>query len=124
MLTEYRTHHLGWNVKHFHEHIREHHGFRWGYTWTKAQLQTAGLVERAARRGAHRRKRERKPCTGMMLHQDGSPYAWLAGAPELDLIVTLDDATSEIYSAFLVEEEGTVSSFMGLHEVIAARGLF
>jgi hypothetical protein len=70
----YRTHHLGWNVKHFHEHIREQHGFRWGYTWTKTQLHTAGLVERAARR----RKRPRKPCEGMMVHQDGGRFAWLS----------------------------------------------
>ena len=117
MLGEYRTHHMGWSVKHFHEHIRQQHGFRWGYTWTKTQLHTAGLVERAARRGAHRRKRPRKPCEGMMLHQDGSRFAWLSGAPELDLIVTMDDATSTIYSAFLVEEEGTVSTFRGLLEV-------
>jgi hypothetical protein len=55
---------------------------------------------------------------------DGSTHAWLAGQPALDLVVTLDDATSEIYSAFLVEEEGTGSSFLGLHEVIAAKGLF
>jgi transposase len=123
MLGEYRTHHLGWNVKHFHEHIRQQHGFRWGYTWTKTQLHTAGLVERAARRGAHRRKRPRKPCEGMMLHQDGSRFAWLSGAPELDLIVTMDDATSTIYSAFLVEEEGTVSTFRGLLEVFTAQGL-
>jgi hypothetical protein len=80
-------------------------------------------VERAARRGAHRRKRPRKPCEGMMLHQDGSRFAWLAGSPELDLIVTLDDATSTIYSAFLVEEEGTASTFCGLLEVFTATGL-
>src|SRR6516225_5539883 len=123
MLGEYRTHHLGWNVKHFHEHIRQQHGFRWGYTWTKTQLHTAGLVERAARRGAHRRKRPRKPCEGMMLHQDGSRFAWLSGSPPLDLIVTMDDATSAIYSAFLVEEEGTASTFRALLEVFAAHGL-
>src|SRR5262252_7443997 len=123
MLGEYRTHHLGWNVKHFHEHIRQQHGFRWGYTWTKTQLHTAGLVDRTARRGAHRRKRPRKPCEGLMLHQDGSRFAWLSGAPELDLIVTMDDATSTIYSAFLVEEEGTVSTFRGLLEVFTAKGL-
>jgi transposase len=123
MLGQYRTHHMGWNVKHFHEHIRKQHGFRWGYTWTKTQLHTARLVERAARRGAHRRKRPRKPCEGMMLHQDGSRFAWLAGVPQLDLIVTLDDATSTIYSAFLVEEEGTVSTFRALLEVFTAKGL-
>jgi transposase len=123
MLGEYRTHHMGWNVKHFHDHLRTQHGFRWGYTWTKTRLHTAGLVERAARRGAHRRKRPRKPCEGMMLHQDGSRFAWLEGAPELDLIVTLDDATSTIYSAFLVEEEDTASTLRALLEVFTAYGL-
>lgn len=123
MLEEYRTHYLGWNVKHFHEQLVKHHGFRWGYTWTKTQLHTAGLVDRAKRRGAHRRKRPRKPCEGMMLHQDGSPFAWLSGQPALDLIVTMDDATSTIYSAFLVEEEGTMSSFRGLEETFVAQGL-
>ena len=69
----------GWNVKHFHEHGLRDHRFRWGYTWTKTQLHTAGLVERAKRRGAHRRKRERKPCEGMMLHQDGCRFVGLQG---------------------------------------------
>jgi transposase len=123
MLQLYRQGYSGWNVKHFHEHLRREHGFRWGYTWVKTQLHASGLVVRAPRRGAHRRKRERKPCAGMMLHQDGSRAAWLAGQPALDLIVTMDDATSEIYSAFLVEEEGTASTFRGLLEVFTAHGL-
>jgi transposase len=123
MLGQYRTHHMGWNVKHFHEHLQRQHDFGWGYTWTKLQLHAAGLVERATRRGPQRRKRPRKPCEGMMLHQDGSPFAWLEGAPDLDLIVTLDDATSKIYSAFLVEEEGTVSTFQALLDVFTAEGL-
>jgi transposase len=123
MRDQYRTRHQGWSVKHFHEHLAKQHGFRWGYTWTKTQLHTAGLVERAARRGAHRRKRPRKPCEGMMLHQDASRFAWLADGPELDLIVTMDDATSTIYSAFLVEEEGTASTLRALLEVFIATGL-
>ncbi len=123
MLDQYRSHYLGWNVKHFHEQLQKRHGFGWGYTWTKTQLHTAGLVERAKRRGAHRRKRPRKPFEGMMLHQDGSRFAWLAGEPELDLIVTMDDATSTIYSAFLVEEEGTASSLRGLLETMTEKGL-
>ena len=123
MIGEYRTRHMGWNVKHFHEYLRRQYGFEWGYTWTKRQLQAAGLVDCARTRGAHRRKRPRKPCVGMMLHQDGSRFEWLEGAPALDLIITMDDATSEIYSAFLVEEEGTVSTFRALLEVFTARGL-
>ena len=58
-----------------------------------------------------------------MLHQDGSRFGWLAGQPQLDLIVTMDDATSTIYSAFLVEEEGTASSFRALLEAFTALGL-
>ena len=123
MLEEYRTRYVGWTVKHFHEHLQREHGFGWSYSWTKTQLHAAGLVDRAKRRGAHRRKRPRKPCTGMMLHQDGSTHEWLEGQPQLDLIVTMDDATSEIYSALLVEEEGTMSSFEGLMETFAAKGL-
>jgi transposase len=123
MLELYERLYGGWNVKHFHEHLKERYSFRWGYTWTKTQLHAAGLVERARRRGAHRRKRPRKPCEGMMLHQDGSRFAWLEGQPMLDLIVTLDDATSTTYSAFLVEEEGTASSFRGLLETFSQKGL-
>jgi hypothetical protein len=111
-------------VKHFHEALQAEHGFRLGYTWTKAILQSRGLVQVAPQRSAHRKRRPRRALPGMMLFQDGSTHEWLAGQPELDLIVTLDDATSEICSAFLVEEEGTASSFMGLSEVIAAKGLF
>jgi transposase len=123
MLELYETIYGGWNVKHFHEHLKERHSFRWGYTWTKTQLHAAGLVDRARRRGAHRRKRPRKPCEGMMLHQDASRFAWLEGQPMLDLVVTMDDATSTLYSALLVEEEGTASSFRGLLETFTAEGL-
>jgi transposase len=123
MLGLYRGLYRGWNVKHFHEHLRRDHHFRWGYTWVKTQLHAAGLVQRADRRGAHRRKRERKPCEGMMLHQDASREAWLAGQAPLDLVVTMDDATSTIYSAILVEEEGTASTFEALLAVFTAKGL-
>ncbi len=123
VLELYRHCHLGWNVKHFHEHLVRDHHFSWGYTFIKTQLHAAGLVDRTKRRGAHRRKRERKPCEGMMLHQDGSRHDWMAGQPMLDLVVTMDDATSTLYSAFLVEEEGTASSFRGLTETLCAKGL-
>lgn len=123
LLRLYRTRYAGFNAKHFHEHLVKSHGFGWGYTWTKTQLHAAGLLERAVRRGAHRRKRPRKPCIGMMLHQDGSRAEWLKGEPPLDLIVTMDDATSEVYSAFLVEEEGTASTFRACLEVFAEQGL-
>jgi transposase len=119
----YRSRYAGFTAKHFHEHLVRDHQFGWGYTWTKTFLHSKGLLERAKRRGAHRRKRPRRPMPGMMLHQDGSRHEWLSGQPALDLIVTLDDATSAIYSAFLVEEEGTASAFRALNEVFGRHGL-
>jgi hypothetical protein len=59
----------------------------------------------------------------MMLHQDGSTHEWLEGQAKLDLIVTMDDATSQVYSAFLVDEEGTASSFRGFLDVFERHGL-
>jgi len=122
-LTEqYRSRHSGWNVKHFHSWYRRCGGAR-SYTWVKRRLQEAKLVPKAEKRGAHRKRRERSPLPGMMIHQDGSTHEWIAGQ-QWDLIVTMDDASSEHYSMFFVDEEGTASSFRGVRDVIAAHGLF
>lgn len=123
MVRLYATRYTGWTVKHFHECWQQAHGGTRSYTWTKQTLQAAGQVARAPRRGAHRKKRPRKPLPGMMLHQDGSTHEWVPGC-QWDLIVTMEDATSELYSAFFVEEEGTMSSLQGLQEVIHSKGLF
>lgn len=123
VLEQYRTRYWDFTAKHFHEELRKG-GFKLGYTWTKTALQQRGYVAVAPRRSAHRKKRPRRPLPGMMLFQDGSTHAWLAGAGQQDLIGTMDDATSEVYSLFLVEQEGTASSFRGLHETIAKKGLF
>lgn len=125
VLEQYRTRYWDFTAKHFHEHLVRDHGFRLGYTWTKMQLHKAGLINKAKRRGAHRKKRPRRPLPGMLLFQDGSTHRWLVDlGRDLDLIATLDDATGDLLSAFLVEEEGTLSSFRGLKEVIETKGLF
>lgn len=125
MLGLYRERYADFTVKHFHEQMRKRHGYKLGYTVTRLSLQRAGLVSKAPRRSAHRKKRPRRALPGIMLHQDASRFAWLPGdRRQYDLVVTLDDATSEIYSAFLVEEEGTASSLRALAEVIERHGLF
>ena len=118
----YRTRHDGWSAKHFHTWYTRSGGSR-SYTWVKIRLQEARLIRKAPRRGVHRKRRERAPWPGMMLHQDGSTHEWVPGQ-EWDLILTMDDATSEHYSMFFVDEEGTKSSFRGIGEVIRAKGLF
>jgi transposase len=123
VLELFDTRYWDFGVKHLHETLVAEHGFRRSYNWLRITLQAHGRVRPAPRRGAHRRKRPRRPMVGMMLHQDGSRHEWIA-AETWDLIVTMDDASSEIYSAFFVAEEGTMSTFRGLQAVIAERGLF
>ena len=122
----YQERYRDFTVKHFHEQLVKRHNYKLSYTVTRLALHGAGLVRPQKRRGGtHRKKRERRPLPGMLLFQDGSTHRWIGALDhELDLVVTLDDATGAIYSAILVEEEGTASSFLGLVETIAAHGLF
>lgn len=119
---QYRSRHGGWSAKHFYAWYRRGGGGR-SYTWVKSRLQEANLVTRAKARGAHRKRRDRSPWPGLMIHQDGSTHEWVPGQ-RWDLIVTMDDATNEHYSMFFVEQEGTVSSLRGVGDVIKSRGLF
>lgn len=120
----YRTRYFDFTPKHFHEELQKL-GFRYGYTWTKSVLYLRGLVKPAKARGVYRKKRTRSALSGMLVFQDGSTHDWFCRrrAP-CDLIVTLDDATGKMLSAFFCEEEGTASSFRGLAETINVNGLF
>jgi transposase len=119
----YNHRYWGFTVKHFYSWYRRAHKGMRSYTWVKNKLQELGVVPKAPRKGAHRKRRSRAPYVGMMLHQDGSKHEWVPGKL-WDLIVTMDDATADHYSMFFVEEEGTKSSFQGVKEVIANHGLF
>ncbi len=123
VLALFDTHYWDFTSKHFWEKLGSDHGVSRSYNWVRLTLQAHGRVRPAPRRGAHRRKRPRRPMAGMMLHQDGSSHEWVGGQ-WWDLIVTMDDATSEVYSGLFVAEEGTMSTFRALGEVIAAKGLF
>ena len=120
----YREKYFDLNVQHFQEKLQAEHGIELSYTWLKQALQGAGLVARGRKRGAHRKRRERRPLPGMLLHIDGSRHQWFQDERWYDLIVILDDATSEIYYAQLVEEESTATVMAGLREVIERKGVF
>ena len=124
VLMLYREKYFDLNVRHFHEKLREQHGIPLSYTWVKLALQGAGLVVKGRKRGVHRKRRERRPLPGMLLHIDGSQHQWFQDQRWHDLIVILDDATSEIYYAQLVDEESTVTVMAGLKEVVERQGLF
>lgn len=119
----YRSDYPGWNAKHFHTWYTRDHGGQRSYTWVKNQLQQAGAVVRSKVRGKHRKKREREPLPGMMVHQDASSHEWIAGH-RWDLVDTMDDATGKHLSIFFCDEEGTASSFHGIGQTIARYGLF
>jgi len=124
ILRLYQEQYADFNVRHFHEKLREQHHIRLSYTWVKQALQTAGLVKKNRKRGVHRRRRPRRPLPGMLLHLDGSSHAWFQDQRRYDLLVILDDATSEIYYAQLVEEECTATVMTALREVIERKGAF
>ena len=124
VLRLYRERYFDLNVSHFHEKLTREHGFAVSYTWTKGVLQGAGLVKRAPRRGTHRKRRARRPLPGMMLHIDASQHQWFQDERWHDLIVLLDDSTSEIYYAQLVEEESTRTVMRAIRQVVEERGLF
>jgi transposase len=124
VLSLYQQLYNDFNVRHFHEKLREEHQIEISYSWVKQALQGSGLVRKQKRRGPHRRRRERRPLPGMLLHMDGSRHRWFQDDRWYDLLVILDDATSEIYYAQLVEEESTRTVMRGLRAVIESKGLF
>ena len=124
VLALYQETYFDFSVLHFHEKLRKEHQIQVSYSWVKQALQGAGLVKRRRKRGSHRRRRPRRPLPGMLLHIDGSKHRWFQDDRYYDLIVILDDATSEIYYAQLVEEESTLTVMAGLREVIESKGVF
>jgi transposase len=124
VLELYREKYFDFNLRHFHEKLASKHEIELSYSWVKGVLQGAGLVARGRKRGVHRKRRPRRPLPGMLLHIDGSRHQWFQDERWYDLIVILDDATSEIYYAQLVEEESTVTVMVGLRQVIERKGVF
>ena len=125
VLQLYREEYFDFNVRHFHEKLAEEHQLNLSYTWVKNALQTAGLVAKKKKRGAHHKRRPRRPLPGMMVHIDGSTHAWLGSEHEqFDLVTLMDDATSEIYYGRFVEEENTETVMAGLCSVVERQGVF
>ena len=124
VLRLYQEKYHDFNVRHFHEKLTAQHGIEVSYTWTKGVLQAAGLVAKQGRRKKFRKRRERRPLPGMMLHIDASTHQWFGDGRYHDLIVVLDDATSEIYYSQLVGQESTATVMTALRTVVEERGVF
>lgn len=112
------------SVQHFWEQLAPAHGITISYTWTKLTLQAAGLVAKSPGRGRYRRRRERRPLRGVMVHLDASRHRWLPALPMQDLVVAMDDADGRILYARFVPEEGTASTFAALTHILTTCGRF
>jgi transposase len=124
VLRLYQEQYFDFNVRHFHEKLSSEHDIHLSYTWVKQALQGAGLVKTRRKRGKHRKRRPRRPLPGMLLHIDASQHRWFCDERWYDLLVIMDDATSEIYYAQLVEQESTRTVMTALREIIEQKGLF
>jgi hypothetical protein len=109
------------SVRHFYEYAVKRHRLSLSYNWARIVLEEAGIVEKAPARGKHRRKRERRPMTGMLIHIDGSTHTWIAGLPQWDLILVLDDADGRVLYGQFVPQEGTMSTLAALEHVVVRR---
>ena len=112
------------SVRHFYEQVSEKHQVKVSYNWLRLTLQEAGLVEREPARGKYRRRRERRPMVGMLVHLDASTHEWIAGVPMQDLVVALDDADGRILYARFFAQEGSASTFAALESVVRHYGRF
>jgi transposase len=125
VLCLYADKYFDFNVKHFHEQLVSRHGLSCSYTWTKNLLQEAGYVKRGQGRGGHRKRRERRPLLGQMLHLDGSEHEWLALRPgeRQVLLLVVDDATGRNLAARLVAAETTKTCMGVMRAVVESYGI-
>ena len=112
------------SVRHFFEQVSDKHQVKVSYNWLRLMLQEAGVVEREPARGQYRRRRERRPMVGMLVHLDASTHEWIAGVPLQDLVVALDDADGRILYARFFAQEGSASTFAALEAVVRGYGRF
>src|ERR1700724_3947307 len=112
------------SAPHFYEHITEKHDGRVSYNWLRLMVQEGGVVEKEPARGRYRRRRERRPMVGMLVHLDASTHEWIAGLPMQDLVVALDDADGRMLYARFFPQEGTASTFAALESVVRNYGRF
>jgi len=112
------------SLPHFYEHVTEKPGVKLSYHWLRLMLQEAGIVERAPARGKYRRRRQRRPMTGMLVHLDAATHEWITGLPMQDLVVAWDDADGRFLYGRFFPQEGTASTFAALESVLRNYGGF
>jgi len=124
VLRLYREKYFDFNISHFYDKLRIDHNISLSYNWIRLALEGAGLIQKRSRRDKHRKRRPRRPLTGMMLHIDGSPHDWLGNDTEYDIITVSDDANNKLYDIELVKEENGLTCMSMLKNVVEKKGIF
>jgi len=115
MVGLFRDKYADFTVKHFHEQLPKAAWLCAGLHGDEARLACVGPgAEGAEAFGAPQEASTPAASGDAAASGRGRAMSGSEGLPPMDLIVTLDDATSEIYSMLLVEEEGTASTVPGL----------
>ncbi len=125
VLKLYRESYFDFNVQHFHDHLVRDYDFAYSYNWLRMTLQQAGLVKKKKGRGKHRKRRERRPLFGQMLHLDGSNHEWLSLCPgeRQVLLLVVDDATGKNLAGDLVDAEATKTCLGIMRHVVEEYGI-
>ena len=124
VLRLYRDKYFDFNMSHFYDKLGKEHNIQLSYNWVRLALEGAGLAKKRKRGGKHRKRRARKPLTGMMLHMDGSPHDWFGDESEYDIVVILDDANNELYDIAIVDEEDSHTCMSMIKNVVEKKGIF
>jgi transposase len=124
VLRLYREKYFDFNMSHFYDKLRKEHNIHLSYNWIRLALEGAGLVETRQRHSPHRKRRDRKPLVGMMLHMDGSPHDWFGNDTQYDIVTISDDANNELYDIELVDEEDSLTCMRMLKTVVEKEGVF
>jgi transposase len=124
ILRLYREKYFDFNMSHFYDKLRKEHNIKLSYNWVRLALEGAGLVEARQRHDKHRKRRERKPLIGMMLHMDGSPHDWFGNDTEYDIVTISDDANNELYDIAIVDEEDSITCMAMIRNTVEKKGIF
>ena len=126
VLAAARGKYRGFNDQHMTECLAEEDDVKLSRSTVRRLLRADGIQAARRRRAPkHRRRRDRKPRTGMMMVWDGSPHDWLEGrGPRLCLMGAVDDATSEFLpGAHFLEAECSAGYLKVLHDIAAEKGI-
>jgi len=116
---------VAFNDTHLTELLAAHFRITIGRETVRCILRGAGLPPKRRRRPKlHRSRRLRSACKGLMVIWDGSPHHWFGpDRPPCTLMAAMDDADSELLTAFFAPRETSEAYLRLIQGVVRGRGI-